>query len=208
MASSFADIFRSPFENTIIDPAVMLSFMLKKSCREFFLFFSRAHSNRLCAVQDNFNLLQNLKEREKRKLLKTIPLDQEWFLSNNTRDLPINTATQARRYCGLHRLVRKRKLFRRKRRLLNTTTSNVPHQLDPINLSNMSISQDQINLLKKWPSFCPMPKDVDWQRVYDDLEAFDLRTAVLKLTLKIVKDHLGCLPFGQKIRKFWFEVKW
>ena len=27
MASSFAAIFRSPFENTIIDPAVMLSFM-------------------------------------------------------------------------------------------------------------------------------------------------------------------------------------
>ena len=128
---------------------------------------------------ENSNLLQNLKEREKRKLLKTIPLDQE-FLSNNTRDLPINTATQARRYCGLNRLVRKRKLFRRKRRLLNTTTSNVPHQLDPINLSNISISQDQINLLKKGPSFCPMPKDVDWQRIYDDLEAFEarLRTAV------------------------------
>ena len=43
----------------------------------------------------------------------------------------------------------------------------------------MSISQDQINLLKKGPSFCPMPKDIDWQRVYDDLEAFEarLRTA-------------------------------
>ena len=23
-----------------------------------------------------------------------------------------------------------------------------------------------------------------------------------------VNYHLGCLPFGQKIQKFWFEVKW
>ena len=29
MASSFAATFRSPFENTIIDPAVMLSVMLE-----------------------------------------------------------------------------------------------------------------------------------------------------------------------------------
>ena len=129
--------------------------------------------------EENSNLLCNLKEREKRKMLKTIPLDQELF-SNNTRDLPVNTATQARRYYGLHRLVRKRKLFHRKCRLPNTMTSNESHQLEPINLSNMSISQDQINLLKKGPSFCPMPKDVDWQRVYDDLEAFEahLQTAV------------------------------
>lgn len=82
---------------------------------------------------ENSNLLRNLKECEKRKLLKTIPLDQE-LLSHTTRDLPTNTATQARRYNTLHRLMRKLKLFRRKRRLHNTTTSNESHQLDSINL--------------------------------------------------------------------------
>lgn len=82
---------------------------------------------------ENSNLLRNLKECEKRKLLKTIPLDQE-LLSYTTRDLPTNTATQARRYYTLHRLMRKLKLFRRKRRLHNTTTSNESHQLDSINL--------------------------------------------------------------------------
>ena len=129
---------------------------------------------------ENFNLLRILKEREQRKMLKTIPLDQELLSSSNTIDLPTITATQNRRFHGLHRLLRKRKLFRRKRRRPLTTTANESHQLDPINLSSQSINQDQTNLLKKGPSFCPMPKDVDWQRVYDDLEAFEarLRTAV------------------------------
>lgn len=121
-----------------------------------------------------------MKEREQRKLLKTIPLDQELLSSSNTIDLPTITATQNRRFHGLHRLLRKRKLFRRKRRRPVRTTASESDQLDPINLSSQSINQDQTNLLKKGPSFCPMPKDVDWQRVYDDLEAFEarLRTAV------------------------------
>ena len=41
---------------------------------------------------ENSNLLCDLKEREKRKMLKTIPLDQE-LLSSNTSDPPTDTAT-------------------------------------------------------------------------------------------------------------------
>ena len=60
------------------------------------------------------------------------------------------------------------------------TCTDQLHQLDPVNLSSVSISTDQINLLRKGPSFCPTPKDINWHSVYDDLEVFEarLRTAV------------------------------
>ena len=39
--------------------------------------------------------------------------------------------------------------------------------------------EDQVTLLRKGPSFCPIPKDINWQEVYDDYEVFKtrLRTA-------------------------------
>ena len=53
-------------------------------------------------------------------------------------------------------------------------------QLNPINLSEQVLSEDQTKLLRKGPSFCPAPRDINWQEVHDDLEAFEarLRTAV------------------------------
>ena len=52
--------------------------------------------------------------------------------------------------------------------------------LNPINLSEQVLSEDQTKLLRKGPSFCPAPRDINWQEVHDDLEAFEarLRTAV------------------------------
>ena len=52
--------------------------------------------------------------------------------------------------------------------------------LNPINLSEQVLSEDQTKLLRKGPSFCPAPRDINWQEVRDDLEAFEarLRTAV------------------------------
>ena len=61
---------------------------------------------------------------------KTTPLDQELLSSSNTIDLPTNTAAQTRLFHGLHWLLRKRKLFRRKRGRPDTTTTNESHQLD------------------------------------------------------------------------------
>ena len=49
------------------------------------------------------------------------------------------------------------------------------HQLDPVNLSSASVDSDRVNLLRKGPSFCPTPKDINWQSVYDDLEIFEAR---------------------------------
>ena len=37
------------------------------------------------------------------------------------------------------------------------------------------MDSDQVNLLRKGPSFCPTPKDINWQSVYDDLEIFEAR---------------------------------
>ena len=142
---------------------------------------------------ENSNLLQNLKQREKRKLLKTIPLDQELFLPNNTRDLPINTATQARRYCGLHRLVRKCKLFRRKRRLLtyhiswilsifqtclSAKTKSICSRKDHLSAPCQKMLTGNV-----YTMICK-PLRPKWGQWY-----FSLR-----LTLKIVKDHLVTFP--------------
>lgn len=45
------------------------------------------------------------------------------------------------------------------------------------------INEHQITVLRRGPSFCRTPKDVNWQQVHDDLEAFEarLRTAVFFL---------------------------
>ena len=52
-----------------------------------------------------------------------------------------------------------------------------------MNLSELSLSEDQNKLLRKGPSFCPAPRDINWQEVHDDLESFEarLRTAVFFL---------------------------
>ena len=52
-------------------------------------------------------------------------------------------------------------------------------RLNPVNLSEHILSEDQTKLLRKGPSFCPAPRDINWQEVHDDLEAFEarLRTA-------------------------------
>lgn len=57
-------------------------------------------------------------------------------------------------------------------------------RLDLINLSNMNINEHQIAVSRKGPTFCPTPKDVNWQLVHDDLEALEARlcTAYLKST--------------------------
>ena len=52
--------------------------------------------------------------------------------------------------------------------------------MNPINISEHVLSEDQTKLLRKGPLFCPAPRDINWQEVHDDLEAFEarLRTAV------------------------------
>ena len=96
-------------------------------------------------------------------MLKTIPLDPELVSPSNIENqLPVTTPKRSRRYDKCDRFVRKRHHFRQRRRLPKPSTAQT-HQLDPINLSNMAINPDQVNLLKKGPSFCPMSRDINWQ---------------------------------------------
>ena len=112
---------------------------------------------------ENANLIHTLKEREKRKWLKTIPLDPGLDSSNTTDNPP--TTRRSRRYNKFGRLLRKRQHFRQKRRVPNPINVDQLHQLDPVNLSSVSMDAYQINLLRKGPSFCPTPKDINWQSV-------------------------------------------
>ena len=65
--------------------------------------------------------------------------------------------------------------FPPKRRMPNPVNLNQLHQLDPVNLSSTSMDANQVKLLRKGSSFCPTPKDINWQSVYDGLKVFEAR---------------------------------
>ena len=50
-----------------------------------------------------------------------------------------------------------------------------PLDLDPINLTSQQLNTAQINLLRKGPSFCPVPKDINWLKLQDDWDRFERR---------------------------------
>jgi len=153
---------------------------------------------------ENASLLHTLKEREKRKWLKTIPLDPG-LDSPIATDNP-STVRRIRRYNKGARISRKRQRFRQRRRLPNPVNTEHLHQLDPVNLSSLPIGSDQVNLLRKGPSFCPTPKDINWQSVYDDLEIFEarLRTAAFFMDTNPDDD----LPTPSHLPRVPKEKKW
>ena len=51
---------------------------------------------------------------------------------------------------------------------------NLP-DLNPINLTSSELTYAERSLLKKGPAYCPVPKDVNWQKVTDDLDKFERR---------------------------------
>ena len=55
-----------------------------------------------------------------------------------------------------------------------TTEANLPY-LNPINLTSSELTDAERSLLKKGPAFCPVPKDVNWQKVTDDMDKFERR---------------------------------
>ena len=56
-----------------------------------------------------------------------------------------------------------------------TTSSDICLDLKPINLSSQDLSDAETTLLAKGPSFCPIPKDINWLRVHEDLDKFERR---------------------------------
>ena len=117
--------------------------------------------------QENALLHRNLKLTEKRKLEKTIPISTLAPPFNS----PVTSHASGRRYRKLRRLRRKRLCFRRRRKEIKAASHYKAQQLNPINLSDMNINEHQTTVLRKGPSFCPSPKDVNWQLVHD--EAFE-----------------------------------
>ena len=114
-----------------------------------------------------------------------------------------------RRYDKSRRIQRKKEQFRAKHRPTSIAVDdNRLQHLNPINLSEHVLSEDQTKLLCKGPSYCPAPRDINWQEVHDDLEAFEarLRTTVFFLekdpeesasTDKQSQNHLPPIP-GKK----------
>ena len=78
---------------------------------------------------------------------------------------------------------RSRRFCRRRREIQDRDSSNAGNDersptapdLNPINLSSTVFTNAESTLLTKGPAFCPVPKDVHWQKVIDDLENFDKR---------------------------------
>ena len=83
-----------------------------------------------------------------------------------------------------------------------TTEFNLP-DLSPINLTSSELTDAECSLLKKGPAFCPVPKDVNWQKVTDDLEnlkgesvlSFSSKEEMLKTTQ--VQRMIDFQPFHQ-----------
>ena len=76
-------------------------------------------------MSENANLLHTLKEREKRKWSKTIPLDPGLDSTNTTDKTPMTRCS--RRYNEYSRLLRKRQHFRKKRREPNPVNMDQLH---------------------------------------------------------------------------------
>ena len=89
---------------------------------------------------------------------------------------PINTATTLH---ANHNTPHPHKRRRRRRRNIRTTRywrrNNHNIQLDTnsvINLSNVTLSHDETQLLARGLTFCPMPQQIDWNEVRADITSF------------------------------------
>ena len=86
---------------------------------------------------------------------------------------------RCRRFDRSIRACKKRNKLRKQIRSSSRIIEDTMNELDPINLSSINMEENQITLLRKGSSFCPTPKDINWQEVYDNYELFEtrLRTA-------------------------------
>ena len=56
-----------------------------------------------------------------------------------------------------------------------TAADSTEFDLKPINLSSQVLTTAEENLLSTGPSFCPVPKDINWQKTHEDIEKFERR---------------------------------
>lgn len=131
-------------------------------------------------------LHDELKCREDHKITKGVI-----FAPQATNGNPVNTddsSNLSNGRCGTHKRTRrfnKTIRQRRNRRRLhanpsyseprNSSTDTPLLDLDPVNLTSEELSEEQISLLRKGPSFCPLPKDINWLKMQDDWDKFERR---------------------------------
>ena len=53
---------------------------------------------------------------------------------------------------------------------------------NPINLTSSELTDTERSLLKKGPAFCPVPKNVDLQKVTDDMDKFENRESLFGMS--------------------------
>jgi hypothetical protein len=70
----------------------------------------------------------------------------------------------------------------------NLPVDNNSSQQDPINLTKSILTEEQKKLLRKGPSFCPAPKDINWMKLHDDFGKFQRR---IRLTAHFHKINQG-----------------
>ena len=56
---------------------------------------------------------------------------------------------------------------------------------NPINLTSSELTDTERSLLKKGPAFCPVPKNVDLQKVTDDMDKFENRESLFGMSKHI-----------------------
>ena len=53
---------------------------------------------------------------------------------------------------------------------------------NPINLTSSELADAERSLLKKGPAFCPVPKDINLQKVTDDMDKFENRESLFGMS--------------------------
>lgn len=115
-------------------------------------------------------LLQyDLLHTECRKFKKTTPYISPSYDSYPPTDN--TTRGRSRRFCHRHRGIQDQDSTNAG----NDEPGQNAQDLNPINLSSTALTNAESTLLTKGPAFCPVPKDVHWQKVINDLDNFDKR---------------------------------
>ena len=164
--------------------------------------YEESHAKRIwrrTARQINFKLLQyDLIRTERRKFKKTTPYIPPSYGSHPPTDN--TTRSRSRPFSRWRREAQDRESTNAKN---EGPGQNAPN-LTPINLSSTDLTNAESTLLTKGPAFCPMPKDVHWQKVIDDLDNFDkrIRLAVFhhdKSELKIRRRLTSATASGSEL---------
>ena len=128
----------------------------------------------------------NLAKSESYKLAKTIKVNFNHSVTlcsssvsegvSNNNVCRVNKSN--RRFDKKIRSSRRKSVARRSeptQGLGNPINTDGVSKLDPINLTNVSLTEEQKLVLRKGPKFCPAPKDVNWMKMNDDWKKFERR---------------------------------